>query len=61
MFYRGIDIDGLNPVKPTMRPGVNIGASFEKFKRSLREMIRKAMSEMYDGRDNVTDVTGEND
>jgi hypothetical protein len=61
MFYRGIDIDGLNPVKPTMRPGVNIGASFEKFKRSLREMIRNVMSEMYDGRDNVTDVTGEND
>jgi hypothetical protein len=53
MFFRDIDIDGLNPVKKTMRPGVDMGKSFEKFKSKLAEMVRKAMSEMYDGRDNL--------
>jgi hypothetical protein len=54
MFYRGIDIDGLEAPKPTMRPGVDIGKSFEKWKmRDLKEMVRQAMAEMYDGRDNL--------
>ena len=53
MFYTGIDIDGLEAPKATFRPGVNIGGSFEKFKSKLAEMVRKAMSEMYDGRDNL--------
>jgi len=54
MFYKTIDIDGLNPVKQTMRPGVDIGKSFEKFKMNdLKEMVRQAMAEMYDGRDNI--------
>jgi hypothetical protein len=53
MFFAGIDIDGLNPVKQTIRPGVDMGKSFEKFKSKLAEMVRKAMDEMYDGRDNL--------
>jgi hypothetical protein len=53
MFYRGIDIDGLEAPKATFRPGVNIGGSFEKFKSKLAEMVRQAMAEMYDGRDNI--------
>ena len=58
MFFRGIDIDGLEAPKPTMRPGVDIGKSFKKFKlKDLKEMIRQAMDEMYDGRDNLTDIS----
>ena len=53
MFFAGIDIDGLEAPKETMRPGVDMGKSFEKFKSKLAEMVRKAMSEMYDGRDNL--------
>ena len=34
MFYTSIDIDGLEAPKATFRPGVNIGVSFEKMKRS---------------------------
>jgi hypothetical protein len=29
-------------------------------KVKLKELVRKMMKEMFDGRDNVTDVTGEN-
>jgi hypothetical protein len=58
MFFAGIDIDGLEAPKETMRPGVDIGKSFEKFKlKDLKEMIRQAMDEMYDGRDNLTDIS----
>ena len=53
MFYRGIDIDGLEAPKATFRPGVNMGGSFEKFKSKLAEMVREAIAEMYDGRDNI--------
>jgi hypothetical protein len=53
MFFASIDIDGLNAPKPTMRPGVDMGKSFEKFKSKLAEMVKKAMAEMYDGRDNL--------
>jgi hypothetical protein len=53
MFFAGIDIDGLEAPKPTIRPGVDMGKSFEKFKSKLAEMVRKAMDEMYDGRDNL--------
>ena len=53
MFFAGIDIDGLEAPKATFRPGVNIGGSFEKFKSKLAEMVKKAMAEMYDGRDNL--------
>ena len=57
MFYRGIDIDGLEAPKATFRPGVNMGGSFEKFKSKLAEMVRQAMAEMYDGRDNLTNIS----
>jgi hypothetical protein len=53
MFFASIDIDGLEAPKAEFKPGVNIGGSFEKFKSKLAEMVRKAMSEMYDGRDNL--------
>ena len=57
MFFRGIDIDGLEAPKTTFRPGVNMGGSFEKFKSKLAEMVRQAMAEMYDGRDNLTNIS----
>jgi len=53
MFFKSIDIDGLEAPKQTMRPGVNIGASFEKMKRSLEEIIRETIGEYFDGRDNL--------
>ena len=53
MFFAGIDIDGLEAPKPTMRPGVDMGASFEKMKRSLEEIVRETISEYFDGRDNL--------
>ena len=56
MFFASIDIDGLEAGKPEFRPGVNIGGSMEK----LKNMVREIMKEMFDGRDNMTDVTGEN-
>jgi hypothetical protein len=30
-----------------------MGGLFEKFKSKLAEMVRQAMAEMYDGRDNI--------
>jgi hypothetical protein len=51
-------VDGvINPPKSTMRPGVDMGKSFEKFKSKLAEMVKKAMAEMYDGRDNLTNIS----
>lgn len=56
MFFSTIDIDGLKPVNKGFRPGVNLGASFEKFKSSLEEIVREAVNEYYfDGRDNLAD------
>ena len=47
-------VDGvINPPKSTMRPGVDIGASFEKMKKSMEEIIRETVSEYFDGRDNL--------
>jgi len=57
MFFAGIDIDGLEAPKETMRPGVDMGKSFEKFKSKLSEMVKKAMAEFYDGRDNLTNIS----
>ena len=58
MFFATIDIDGLKAPKPDYMPGVNIGKSFEKFKmKDLKEMIRQAMDEFYDGRDNLTNIS----
>jgi exonuclease VII small subunit len=53
MFFRGIDIDGLEAPKATFRPGVDIGGSFEKMKKSLEEIVRETISEYFDGRDNL--------
>jgi hypothetical protein len=55
MFFRGIDIDGLEAPKATFRPGVDMGGSFEKMKRSLEEIVRETISEYFDGRDNLID------
>ena len=53
MFFASIDIDGLEVPKETFRPGVNIGGSFEKMKRSMEEIVRETISEYFDGRDNL--------
>jgi hypothetical protein len=53
MFFAGIDIDGLEAPKATFRPGVDMGGSFEKMKRSLEEIVRETISEYFDGRDNL--------
>jgi hypothetical protein len=45
MFYRGIDIDGLEAPKETMRPGVDMGKSFEKFKATLEQIVREVVNE----------------
>jgi hypothetical protein len=45
MFFAGIDIDGLEAGKPTMRPGVDMGKSFEKIKEQLRKIVRQALAE----------------
>ena len=55
MFFAGIDIDGLEAPKATFRPGVNMGGSFEKMKKSLEEIVRETISEYFDGRDNLID------
>jgi hypothetical protein len=55
MFFRGIDIDGLEAPKATFRPGVDMGGSFEKIKKSLEEIVRETISEYFDGRDNLID------
>jgi len=56
MFFSSIDIDGLEAPKATMRPGVDIGKSFEKWKmRDLQEVIREVINEYFDGRDNLID------
>ena len=54
MFFASIDIDGLEAPKATFRPGVNMGGSFEKMKRSLEEIVREVMAERPYG-DNLID------
>jgi hypothetical protein len=44
-FFADIDIDGLEAPKPTMRPGVDMGKSFEKFKNKIAEIIREITAE----------------
>ena len=55
MFFRGIDIDGLEAPKAEFKPGVNLGASFEKMKKELEEIVHEVMNEYYDGSDNLID------
>jgi hypothetical protein len=54
MFFASIDIDGLEAPKATFRPGVNMGGSFEKMKKSLEEIVREVMAERPYG-DNLID------
>ena len=56
MFFSSIDIDGLEAPKETMRPGVDFGKSFEKWKmKDLQEIIYNTINEYFDGRDNLVD------
>ena len=57
MFFASIDIDGLEAPKDNFRPGVNMGGSFEKMKKTLEEIVREVVAETFDGRDNLTDIT----
>jgi hypothetical protein len=56
MFFASIDIDGLEAPKQTMRPGVDLGASFEKFKSSLEEVVREVLSEMESDDQEIDDI-----
>jgi hypothetical protein len=40
------DIDGLQAPKEEMKPGVNMGKSFEKFKTNLKEKLTQAFKEV---------------
>jgi hypothetical protein len=60
-----IDIDGLKSVNE-FKPGIDLGKAFDKFKgQSLKEklsqIIREELSEIFDGRDNLTDTADEMD
>jgi hypothetical protein len=50
IFYR------LTPLRRNYG-GKDLGASFEKFKSSLEEIVREVMAETFDGRDNLTNIT----
>jgi hypothetical protein len=41
--------------KPSFRPGVDLGKSFDKFKSMLEEIVREVIAETFDGRDNLID------
>ena len=56
MFFSSIDIDGLNPVNKGFRPGVNLGASFEKFKSQLEEVVREVLAEMESDEQEIDDI-----
>ena len=56
MFFSSIDIDGLNPVNRGVRPGVDLGASFEKFKSQLEEIVREVLSEMESDDQEIDDI-----
>ncbi len=56
MFFSSIDIDGLNPVNRGVRPGVDLGASFEKFKSQLEGIVREVLSEMESDDQEIDDI-----
>ena len=56
MFFSSIDIDGLNPVNKGFRPGVNLGASFDKFKSQLEEVVREVLAEMESDEQEIDDI-----
>jgi uncharacterized protein YoaH (UPF0181 family) len=55
MFADVYNLDDLEK-KSSFRPGVDLGKSFDKFKSQLEVLVRKAIAETFDGRDNLTDV-----
>lgn len=52
MFADVYNLDDLKK-KPSFRPGVDLGKSFDKFKSQLEEIVREVINEYYDGRDNL--------
>ena len=52
MFADVYNLDDLEK-KSSFRPGVDLGKSFDKFKSTLESLVRKAIDEMYDGRDDM--------
>ncbi|VDM13182.1 unnamed protein product [Wuchereria bancrofti] len=57
IFSDSFDLDSLDKVKSRIKPGVDLGNSFDKFKDKLKEIIRKELKEIYDGRDNMNDTS----
>jgi hypothetical protein len=55
MFADVYNLDDLEK-KSSFRPGVDLGKSFDKFKSQLEVLVREAIAETFDGRDNLTDV-----
>lgn len=56
MFADVYNLDDLKK-KPSFRPGVDLGASFEKFKSTLEALVREVVNETFDGRDNLANIT----
>jgi hypothetical protein len=56
MFADVYNLDDLKK-KPSFRPGVDLGASFEKFKSTLEVLVREVVNETFDGRDNLANIT----
>jgi hypothetical protein len=56
MYADVYDLDALKK-KPSFRPGVDLGASFEKFKSTLEALVREVVNETFDGRDNLANIT----
>jgi hypothetical protein len=52
MFADVYNLDDLEK-KPSFRPGVDLGKSFDKFKSTLESIVREVIDEMYDGRDDM--------
>jgi hypothetical protein len=55
MFADVFNLDDLKK-KSSFKPGVDLGASFEKFKSQLEVLVREVVNETFDGRDNLTDI-----
>ena len=54
MFASVYNLDDLEK-KSSFRPGVDLGASFDKLKSSLEEIVREVLNEIYDGRDDMNE------
>ncbi len=56
MFFSSIDIDGLEPINRGVKPGVDLGKSFEKFKSQLEEIVREVLTEMESDEQEIDDI-----